>query len=126
MSSRRAMIVSLVLAGLAAPACGGARSAGAPSAASTPDPVAMSALTELFLSCFSAPELRRFVAYSFGDQGSALRQHLPGETATPAQLAQATAELLASRGLIGDPLWAALLDERPYRAEDIERVKALF
>jgi hypothetical protein len=77
-------------------------------------------LADLLLSLFQAPQLRQFLA-------SRLREDLTGELpespTTPNALAHAAAGCLSARGLVGEELFAALIRERPERAEDIRSVQ---
>jgi SEFIR domain len=82
------------------------------------------ALGALLLSLFSAGELRRLLRY--GPQGDQIDVALPGSNASPASIAEDAVAQLVKRGLVGDDLFARLVNERPGRAADIERVRVLF
>jgi hypothetical protein len=78
-------------------------------------------LTQLFLSMFSADELRRLLRYSFPDE---LVMNLPGANASPLALADAASEALLRRNDL-DALWPRLIHERPRRQAEIEAVRDL-
>jgi len=76
-------------------------------------------LARLFLSMFSANELRSLLRYTFPDE---LSQQMPGETAPFATLAAAASEALLHRDDL-DVLWPRLIQERPRRRAEIEAAR---
>lgn len=81
----------------------------------------LSPLVKLFLSLFSGDELRRFLQY--GRSTSVVVARLPGPTASPYAVATEAADLLLRDGRIDEALFAALVEHRPGRKGDIDRVK---
>lgn len=80
------------------------------------------ALSKLFLSVFSADELRRFLRFTFGSE---LVDALPGNGSFAA-LAEAAVDVLDKRGLVTAALFQALRVERVRRKADIDAVEALW
>lgn len=81
-------------------------------------------LESLLLSLFSADELRRFLRYLHN--GDAIVTALPGVTASPATLVHESVRVLAEHGLVETDLWERLVEERPRRRHEIEKVRDLF
>ena len=79
-------------------------------------------LTQLFLSMFSAEELRRLLRYTFPDE---LSLGLPGANVSAAALADAATEAILKRSELAI-LWPRLITERPQRQAEIEAVRDLF
>jgi hypothetical protein len=77
-------------------------------------------ISTLLLACFSASEMRRFLRYLPG--GADIVGSLPGENASPAALSFAAAEHLIRHGRVNRDLRNALVQERPGRATDIDKV----
>ncbi len=80
------------------------------------------ALSKLFLSVFSADELRRFLRFTCGSE---LVDALPGNGSF-ATLAEAAVDVLDKRGLVTAALFQALRVERVRRKADIDAVEALW
>lgn len=81
-------------------------------------------LANLLLSLFSADELRRWLRYL--PDGDKLAGKLPGANASPASLASEAVAELEREGMIGDDFWARMLEERPRRKGDIDKVRVLY
>ncbi|MCY1057461.1 SIR2 family protein [Nannocystis sp. SCPEA4] len=81
------------------------------------------ALCDLLQSCFSEPELRRFVAFL---PARDLPTRLSGPGASLAQLVLETALVLERDGLLTADFFARLRDERPGRAAAVTAVQSLF
>lgn len=84
-------------------------------------PTARRDLSNLFLSLFSADELRRWLRYLPG--GESLMGRLPGVNASPLSLASEAIAELERDGMIDETFWARLHEERPRRRSDIETVR---
>lgn len=81
------------------------------------------ALGDLLLDLFEPSEARRLVESTFGD----VVHHLPGDKATPAEFFAGMVRALSRRGLEDEPeFFGAVLDERPGRFEDVQRVAHLY
>jgi hypothetical protein len=80
-----------------------------------------SGLRGLLLNCFSADEIRRLVG--FLPQGSVLVAELPGPTASHAATTDAVVDVLRRHGAADDAFWSAVHAARPYRRDEIERVR---
>lgn len=78
-------------------------------------------LANLLLSLFSADELRRWLRYLPGGDG--LSGRLPGVNASPASLASEAVAELERDGMIDEVFWGRLIEERPRRKADIDKVK---
>lgn len=78
-------------------------------------------LVRLLLSMFSVSELERIVHGMFEED---LAQHLP-RNASPIDTVDKLVTLLARRGLLTGEFFAVLIDERPRRADEIQRVAAV-
>lgn len=82
------------------------------------------ALESLLLAMFSADELRRFLRYLPG--GDAIAGALPGANASPAAVAHEAVATLVKADYFGEAtLWERMIAERPRRAEEINRIRAL-
>lgn len=81
-------------------------------------------LERLLLSLFSADELRRFLHY-LPDAGTVVDQ-LPGPNAPRALVAEEAVRVLERHGLLDASFFAALRQERPRRAPDIDAVARTF
>lgn len=83
------------------------------------------ALAQLLLSLFSTDELRRFLWYQPG--GDSLASQIPDLNFSPAALTHAVVMTLDRHGLLHDrQFWDRMLEERPLRRAEIERVRATF
>ncbi len=80
-----------------------------------------SGLRGLLLNCFSADEIRRLVG--FLPQGSVLVAELPGASASLAATIDAVVDVLRRHGAADDAFWSAVHAARPYRRDEIERVR---
>jgi hypothetical protein len=78
-------------------------------------------LANLLLSLFSADELRRWLRYLPGGDG--LTGRLPGVNASPASLASEAVAELEHEGMIDEVFWGRLIEERPRRKADIDKVR---
>ncbi len=76
-------------------------------------------LTRLFLSMWSADELRRLLRYNFPED---LANAMPGANASPAALAEAASQALLRRNDLA-ALWPCLIQDRPRRAHEIEAIR---
>lgn len=76
-------------------------------------------LTQLFLSMFSAEELRRLLRYTFGEEFTLV---LPGANVSAMAFADAATEQIIKRGEL-ELLWPRLIQERPRRRADIESAR---
>lgn len=81
-------------------------------------------LVRLLLSLFSSDELLRFLR--FGSDTADLCEALPGGSVSPAQLFHEAGVGLDRRDLLTPEFFARLIEERPRRAGEIQRVQALF
>lgn len=81
-------------------------------------------LANLLLSLFSADELRRWLRYLPGGDG--LSGRLPGVNASPASLASEAVAELEREGMIDEGFWGRLIEERPRRKGDIDKVRGQF
>lgn len=84
----------------------------------------LQALESLLLSMFSADELRRFLR--FLPDGDILIGSLPGPTASPVTVAHESVMALDKQRLFDDIFWARLVEQRPRRQAEIDKVRALF
>jgi hypothetical protein len=84
----------------------------------------MKNLTELFASLFEAEELRRFIRW-LPQGGEQLYRELPGRDASLNKQVFGAAEVLYRYGHVGDALFDSLIEARPQRRDDIERVRDL-
>lgn len=75
-------------------------------------------LASFFLTCFCDHELRRWLRLT--PRHEALLHHLPGGTASVAEVSHAAAELLVRHGLIDDALLGSLVNARPERRGDVQ------
>lgn len=80
-----------------------------------------SGLRGLLLNCFSADEIRRLVG--FLPQGAILVAELPGASASLAATIDAVVDVLRRHGAADDAFWSAVHAARPYRRDEIERVR---
>lgn len=92
-----------------------------PSPAVTPSAARLKAIEDFILSAFSASELRRLVNYL--PTGNVLSTQLPGETASLSELVTRLVELLTQRGELNDAFFAALVEARPARADEINALR---
>jgi len=82
-----------------------------------------SALHGMLLDLFGAPELRRFVQFTYGPE---ITDSLPGQSASKSTLAFGVVDVLQRHGLIDTDFFERLLDARPGRRDDVERVRGLW
>ena len=80
-----------------------------------------SGLRGLLLNCFSADEVRRLIR--FLPQGATLVAELPGASASLAVTIDAVVDVLRRYGAADDAFWSAVHAARPYRRDEIERVR---
>lgn len=81
-----------------------------------------STLADLFVTLFTAEELRRFLARL--DHGEALLRALPGAEVALETFAFEAAGGLLRRGLVDSSLWTALEDERPGKVDAVRVASA--
>ena len=82
---------------------------------------AIAATRKLFMSLFSASQLRSFVRYL--PDGQALSNELPVGSVSLAELSDSLLETLEKHGRLDDELFDALVDERPRQASQIRTVR---